>query len=509
MIAALLISAGLCYYLSLPFASVLQGGNYRARAILRAKKELVLCGVFFLIVSIGVVFFSLLAPSIFKGVLSLICYLLTGAFIFVVHRKMKMPLIFTNRLVRLLVLATGLYGVIVFPLCFTKFWSLWSITPILSPLILVAAMIVIAPFEKRNNAKYVRRAKEKLDSMSAIKIAITGSYGKTSVKANLDLLFSAKHKTLVSPANYNTPLGFAKTMECASGKEEYVILEMGARRKGDIREMCEIVHPTIGVITGIAPQHLETFGSIGNILEEKGELSRSVAKENPVFFNLTDPEVRKLYNERQGSKIGVGFKDADYLIENLDITEKGSSFILTHGEKEIFFTIPGVGVAFVVNFSLAAVVALELGLSEEQVAEGAERAYPAPHRFEVVSRGAVTIIDDSYNVNPVGAQSALTSLGFFSGRRKIVYTSGIVELGSAEIEYNKALGKEIAQSVTIAIVCEGKYGDLVVDGIRESRSEMPIIRVKDTREASTLFASLLKEGDVLLIMSDLPRDYLL
>lgn len=511
MIALLLISAGLAYFFSLPFASVLQGGNYRIRTYFtRAKKDILLCFVWCLCCTGGGIAAVLCCGRILLTACIFLIYWSMGVFTWFIHRVMKMPVTFTNRLVRLLVVNTFLYGLLIFGLYFTSFYALWAAFPALIPVCLPLGALIMNPIEKKNNERYLARAKEKLSHSKGIKIGITGSYGKTSIKTDLDRLLSLSYKTLVTPANYNTPLGIAKTMEVSDGREEILILEMGARRKGDIRELCELVSPTIGVLTGIAPQHLETFKSEEAILWEKGELGRFVPAEGIVFYNLTDSKVRRLYEERQGRKIGVGFEDAEYLIGDLEMSAAGSSFRISRGGEEVLsLDIPIVGKAGVVNCALAAVVALTIGLSREAIEQGAKTLYPAPHRFEVTKVGEFTVIDDSYNINPIGAVSALESLAYFEGDRRVVYASGIVELGEKEADINRELGRKLAANADLAILAEGRYGDYVAEGISEYDPNFRIIRVKDTAEASLLFKKILRKGDVLLIMSDLPRDYLL
>lgn len=508
MMGSIVISAGIAYFLSLPFASVLQGGGYRLKALLRAKRPLFACLSYF-VLSAGIegVVFALLS-GVVASILTFLLYVATGLFVFLTYEKMHISMHFTHRLVRLLVFSIFIYIAVFIGVFFVDLNGFWAVTPALSPFVLALSAAILSPFEKRNNARYIRRAKKKLQEHPATKLAVTGSYGKTSVKGYLEQLLHMRYGTLSSPENYNTPLGVAKTMEEATGEEQMLVLEMGARRRGDISELCELVRPDIGVITGIAPQHLETFGSIDNILAEKNVLAESVAASNPVFYNLTDPLVRGLYEKRQGKKIGVGYENADYLISDRVFDAKGSSFTLSKGDRSERITMPCVGAACVVNFSLAAAVALELGVLWEDVASAAKRAYPPAHRFEVVKSGAVTVIDDSYNVNPVGASVALESLRLFEGSRKIVYTSGMVELGEKEQEHNFSLGEKIADVASVAIVAEGRYGDAVARGIR-SKKDIVLFRVQDTKAASALFGDILKSGDVLLIMSDLPRDYLL
>ncbi|HAE88785.1 MAG TPA: hypothetical protein DCG79_02820, partial [Clostridiales bacterium] len=223
MIATILISAGLTYFLSLPFASVLQGGGYRLKALLRAKKELLACALYFSFVAAAESVVILRFPFVLVCVWTSVFYLFTGAFVFLVHRKMRIDMHYTPRLVRLLIATTALYILGFIGLFFLSFNGLWAVTPALAPLFLALSAQVILPVEKANNRRYIRKAKASLSETRATKIGVTGSYGKTSVKHYLEGLLSAKYFTLVSPENYNTPLGVARTMQEATGREEMLV----------------------------------------------------------------------------------------------------------------------------------------------------------------------------------------------------------------------------------------------------------------------------------------------
>ena len=510
MIAWIVISAGIAYFLSLPFASLLQGANYSPKTYFhRAIRPIVICLIDCCIIIVLSLLVFLFCRGILRGLLWALLYVVDGVFTLWLHRKMRMRLTVTNRLARLLIVTVLVYIILYFPFYFASLSFLWTAFPATAPFVLIFSELIVVPFEKKNNARYLRKAKKALAETQAIKIGITGSYGKTGVKSALEQLLSVQYRTLATPANYNTPLGIAKTMELSDGEEEILILEMGARRTGDIQELCDIVSPTIGIITGIAPQHLETFGSIQSILEEKNTLSLAVPSESVVYFNVADERVRGLYEKRVGEKVGVGYENADRLILDPIVTENGTEFLLKSGDRSIRVEIPLYGKAAITDVAVAFAVALDLGVSSELLCERAKRIRPAPHRFEVMKKGSVTIIDDSYNINPIGAAAALDSLSLFPAKRRIVYVSGIVELGNETVKENLMLGKNIAETCSFAIVANGRYGDLVVQGLLAEKPSFPILRVSDTTEATASFRKLLKEEDLLLIMSDLPRDYLL
>lgn len=511
MIGALFISAVIAYFYSLPFLSLLQGGNYRVQTyLIRAERYIVFSSLYFFSLAVTILLTEWLLLSVWRYLYYILLSAVTIGVVFAVKAKMRMPLTRTKRWLRLSVGTVGLYLLFFFGLLFGRGAYLLSVTPALVPIIVPLASAIISPFEKRNNAKYILEAKKKISESHARVIGITGSYGKTSVKNDLKGLLSAKYEVLASPANYNTPLGVAKTMQGASGKEEILIFEMGARQTGDIRELCDITSPDIGIITGVAPQHLETFGSLQEIVREKESLAYAIPQEGMVFFNTTDPYVREMYERFQGNKIGVGEDKGEYLISETRVTAKGMTFRLSKGREFLDFALPIWGRAAVVDFALSAAVAWELGVDLEDLVRGGSALSPSPHRFEVMTQGDVTILDDSYNINPVGAAAALDTLSAFPAERRIVYCSGMVELGREEEELNASLGRQLASVADEVILGGGKYGEMVAAGLTDAGYPLhKIRRVCDTAEASALFKGFLKKGDVLLVMSDLPRDYLI
>ena len=508
MIAVFFLSCILAVIYSLPFATLFQSAGYRFSVCLkRGKKYYLLSVAYFAVFAAAGILFRRFDGLVFR-ILSYSLFLPTVAFLFLIFRKMHLKIHPTRRFARLLSCQAIVYAGAIFPLVFTDFSVVWCVSPILAPFALLIAAFLLQPIEKLNNDRYSKRAKRRLSEMKATKIGITGSYGKTSVKTALNAFLSELFSVAVTPANYNTPLGIAKTLKTVSGEEDFFIAEMGARRKGDIRELCDLVSPDLGILTGIAPQHLETFGSIQAILAEKNELARSVPEKGCVFFNVADDLVRVLSEKRSGEKRTVGFERADYLIENLRISSNGTAFDLVFGGKRLAFETPLLGKGSAIDVALAASVALFVGADQEKIVAAAKNLKPAPHRLEAIRKGDLLILDDSYNVNPIGVKVALETLDAIEGKRKLVYTSGMVELGEKETENNFLLGKEIARVSDLAIVLSGRYGDLVVKGLLSSCfPKESIVRVGSTEEATALFSRLVRSGDVLLITSDLPQEY--
>ena len=508
MIGAIVFSLGIGYFYSLPYASVLQGGGYRAGVYFRRAKRYILISVlYFCVVAAPLILAETYLRTAPKYLLCLFVFILTSVVLFFIGHAMNVRVTVTNRLVRLLVADLVIAAAICLPTYDTPLTLLCAALPALTPVLLPVAALILAPFEKRNNRKYIRAASDRLLTVKE-RIGITGSYGKTSVKTFLDRFLSAMYVVLATPENYNTPLGIARSVQLLTEDTEVFLSEMGARRIGDISELVEMVRPTTGVITGIAPQHTETFGSLENIMREKERLSLGIPN-GRVYFNLCDERVRILYDRRIGDKAGVGYENADAIISDLAVTLKGTSFRLRYGGYDFSVDIPLLGRAAAEDVALAAVVALDLGVDVEKIQAMAKDIPVVPHRAEVLYSGGLTIIDDSYNINPVGAAAALETLSMLPAERRVVYTSGMVELGAEGERLNAEYGRRIAAVCDVALVQSSAYGDAVVRGIESAGGHTRILRVRDTEEATALFPSVVGAGDILLLTSDLPRDYLL
>ncbi|NLZ45250.1 MAG: UDP-N-acetylmuramoyl-tripeptide--D-alanyl-D-alanine ligase, partial [Clostridiales bacterium] len=211
--------------------------------------------------------------------------------LFLKPQKAKKPLVYTARVKRLLATYVVVYGLIILSVfLFGGMWTKLLITAIASggiPLILLFCNLINKPIELSINRHYINDAKRILKSNKNLNIiGVTGSFGKTSVKFYLNTLLRAKYNVLATPESYNTPLGIVRTVrEKLKATHQIFICEMGARNVGDIKEICDIVHPNHGVITSIGEQHLETFKTLDNITNTKFELADSLSDNGMLFVN--------------------------------------------------------------------------------------------------------------------------------------------------------------------------------------------------------------------------------
>lgn len=375
---------------------------------------------------------------------------------------------------------------------------------VVAPLFINLSTCALYPYFERKNAKFIERNCAKLVESNAIRIGITGSYGKTSCKNILCALLQRKYSVICTEKNYNTPMGIALTAERMTGKEDIFIAEMGARRRGDISYLADLVKPHYSITTGVCSQHLATFKSVHNIFWEKSELSKRTQILS--VFNCNDKYALKMYKECKAKKLKVCVnKEGDVYATDISCDERGSRFKLIYKDRTLELQTKLLGRHNVINIALCAALALELDVDERAVCDAVKELKPIPHRLEYIYSNGIHILDDSYNSNPLGIRSATEVLAGFSGR-KIVLSQGLVECGRKCAELNKNVGRELAYRADVVILC-GRNAKNIEKGLTECGYEGKIYRFRDLKRAQAHFKEILQIGDVLLLQNDLPDIY--
>lgn len=420
------------------------------------------------------------------------------------HAKKKF--VFTARIKRLYVVHTLML--------LLASWALPVIWPLLLPLLVALSGLLAWPIEKIISEYYFRDARRKLlANPGLIRIGITGSYGKTSVKHILGAILSEKYPTLITPASFNTPMGVSRAIrERLLPSHQVFVGEMGARHVGDIKEMCRLVQPTIGILTSVGPQHLETFKTIERIARTKYELIDALPQEGSHSYFYDDGAIcSQLYAKTQKTKTLCGRNPemADCWCDNVRVSSQGSTFMLhIKGKGSQECTTRLLGEHSLQNILLAAACASDLGLSLRQIAHGIEKLQPVKNRLELITRsGGFTIINDAFNANPVGAKAALEVLRQFP-RRRIIITPGMVELGEREDEYNREFGRAMVGCADIAILVGRNRTLPIEEGLKEGGFAPENIFRVDSLDASTrLLHTLVQPTDTVLYENDLPDHY--
>jgi UDP-N-acetylmuramoyl-tripeptide--D-alanyl-D-alanine ligase len=386
-----------------------------------------------------------------------------------------------------------------------------------APLAVVLANLLLAPVQSAINARYLRSARRRLRQFAPTVVAITGSYGKTSTKYFLHVLLGEHHNTLKTPQSFNTLMGVCRVINDQLQPEHQVFLvEMGAYRRGDIRELADLVCPRIGILTAIGPQHLERFKTLDNIAAAKYELVESLPPSGIAVFNSDDPRCRELADRTRGVKVlryGLDGSQPGLRVwaEGIDQNIQGQSFTLVDSEGHRAATHTTLmGRHNVLNMLGAACVALEMGMSLEAIARAIPKIQPAPHRLQLLQgAGGVTVIDDSYNANPIGAAEALEVLRQFTTGRRVLVTPGMVELGELEAEQNEEFGAKAAKVCDYVLLVGPRQTRAILKGLEREHFPRERVRiVRDLTEATAELQRLVRAGDVVLFENDLPDLYI-
>jgi UDP-N-acetylmuramoyl-tripeptide--D-alanyl-D-alanine ligase len=396
-------------------------------------------------------------------------------------------------------------------------WLYYLIMGIMSYLnyfIILFDNVINRPVEAYVNVYFRNKAIDKLNSMNNMDvIGITGSYGKTSTKNIVYDILNVKYNVFKTPENYNTPYGLMISINNFLDKyNDYFIAEMGACKRGDIKEMCDLVHPKYGILTKIGIAHLETFGSEENIQKTKFELIESLPEDGIGVLNGDDPKQVDyiLKNNCKIVWIGIDNKRVNYLAKDIVLTNKGTKFTLKVKGRDVEYPFETklLGKANIYNILAGIALGHELGISIKDLQSAVKKVQPVEHRLCMGRYYDINLIDDAYNANPQGCAMAIEVLAKMPGK-KIVVTSGMIELGSKSYEENKKLGVEIAEAKIDEVILIGKnQTEPINDGLVESGYNKKKIHVLNNVMDAFPLMRQLKEGDTyVLLQSDLPDTF--
>jgi UDP-N-acetylmuramoyl-tripeptide--D-alanyl-D-alanine ligase len=382
----------------------------------------------------------------------------------------------------------------------------------LVPLFVLLAYLATYPVESAIKRWYFNDAKRILAKRPDVKKAgITGSYGKTSSKFILGTILSERYNTLITPSSYNTSMGVTRVIrEQLKPEHEVFVAEMGARYKGDIKELCELVQPEYGIITSVGKQHLTTFGSFDNVIAEKSELLKALPASGTAVINGDNEHCRKMAEACSCGNVLFFGLDGDGLYmkaQDVRTGESGSVFTLVTSDGEsVKCSTRLLGRQNILNIAGAAACAKQMGLTLAEIANGISKLEPVEHRLQLIP-GPVTVIDDAFNANPEGTKYALEVLREFKGRR-IIVTPGMVELGDEEDALNREFGRAIANSADIAILVGKGHVEPIREGLlSEGFDPDYIIKTDSLKSASELLPLYTTPGCVVLFENDLPDNY--
>jgi UDP-N-acetylmuramoyl-tripeptide--D-alanyl-D-alanine ligase len=456
---------------------------------------------------------------------------LAAAGVQLLRRHQTKPLVFTPRARRLFGVALalpalGLAAAAVALIAGAPLWvgpvaglaiGLGSI--VAAPELLFVANAAVRPIQSLDNRRFVDRAKRKLADVGPLVIGITGSFGKTTTKACVDSVAELRGPSYATPASFNSYLGVVRAInEGLTSRHRSFVVEMGAYRRGDVAELCELVRPRIGVLTAIGPAHLERFGSIDAIEQAKGELAEALPPDGTFVTSADDERCVRAAGRTQARVLLFSTAQApgaEITAHDISMAEGTTRFTLrrasaTGQPEETPVRTRLLGRHNVANLLAAAAVGVSMELPLDAIARALARVTPPAHRLSpILNRQAgIVVIDDAYNSNPVGAAAALEVLGSHSATRRVLVTPGMVELGEREEEENQAFGRRAAEVCDLVVLVGEERSRPILDGLHAAAfPDSQIHVVANTAEAQTLLAQTTRRGDVVLFENDLPDLY--
>jgi len=364
-----------------------------------------------------------------------------------------------------------------------------------------ARILIVHPKEKAKILASGRIFKKH----KAIKIAIAGSYGKTSMKELLLAVLSEGKNVAATPANMNVASSHAIFAESLSGKEDILLIEYGEGGPGDVKRFAQTTHPTHGIITGLAPAHLDHYKSVEAAGEDIFSLAQYLKNKN-IYVNSESPSTEtfiqpefNLYNQ----KGALG-----WVVRDIKINLKGTSFSLKKANKEIAVKSTLLGRHQVGPIALSVTLAEHFGMSSEQIIAGVASAKSFEHRMQAYQLSGGWVIDDTYNGNIEGVRAGTQLLIDLSAKRKIYVTPGLVDQGKENEGVHLEMGRLIAGSKPdLVVLMKNSVTDFIVKGLKFGGYKGTTRIEENPLQFYNNLGDFIASGDIVLMQNDWPDNY--
>lgn len=371
---------------------------------------------------------------------------------------------------------------------------------IVVPLLLGEVLI-----QKPKTRRMAAAARQKIAKHPGLKIAVAGSFGKTTAKEVLKAVLSEGKKVAATPGNMNTVIGNSRFIMKLDGDEDIIVFELGEARVGDVKELCELVQPQMGIITGINEAHLSTFGTVENTITTIFELQDYLG-DKPIYKNKESVLLRtrlKADDPRAYDKSGVG----SWKVSDIHTTIQGTHFTLTKGKKRIKVESQLLGEHHVGLLAAVVAIADDLGMSMAQIEAGLAKTKPFEHRMQPYKLAGAWVIDDTYNGNSEGVEAGLKLLKGLEAKRRIYVTPGLVEQGDQTHDIHQKIGEQIAKAADVAVLMQNSTTQDIMRGLEKAGFKGKVQVVADPLTFYTHLEYFVAAGDVVLMQNDWTDNY--
>jgi UDP-N-acetylmuramoyl-tripeptide--D-alanyl-D-alanine ligase len=331
-------------------------------------------------------------------------------------------------------------------------------------------------------------------------IGITGSVGKSTTKELIAEVLSQKYRTLKNMGNLNNEIGLPLSILRMTESHQRAVLEMGFYVPGEIKQLCEIANPIVGVITNIGTVHAERAGSIEAIAKGKAELIEYLPPNGTAILNFDDPYARSMAEKTQAKVLFYGLDPKAHLwadqIEGLGL--QGIRFCLHYKNEQLFLRVPLIGQHSVHTALRAAAVGLVEGLTWQEIIHGLQQGHTQLRLAAVTTTTGALILDDTYNASPDSVMAALNLLNELQGD-KCAVLGDMLELGLYEKQGHEMVGVRSAQVVKRLVTVGEKAKTIAYAAKRSGLPDHVVTSVDTVEEAIKILKGTFKKNDVVLI----------
>lgn len=341
------------------------------------------------------------------------------------------------------------------------------------------------------------------DKFSIPVIAVTGSMGKTTTKDMVAAVLEEKLSCKKNKGNLNNEYGLPLTLLELMSFHEALVVEMGMRNRGEIAALAKLAKPQIGIITNVGPTHLETLKTVENVARGKQELAQALPENGYLILNGDDLRVRQMAQESKAQSIFFGIDGAHLDLKAHQIADRGFhgvEFSLAHN-KSYRYHLPLPGRYNIYNALAALAVGQIFQLEEKSMQQGLAKFQPSPLRMQKRKLpGGITLINDTYNANPLSMEMALKALLQMKGSRHIAVLGDMLELGEMSSKAHHRLGKIVQELGIHLLLTTGVGGEEIAKGAVEAGMEQEqVIYCQRKNDLSSLLQTILRRDDVVLL----------
>jgi len=389
-------------------------------------------------------------------------------------------------------IAFGLAVILIYPFL----WAYLAVVPLLMGRELST---------KPKHARLVKQSATTFAKHPGIRIAVAGSYGKTTMKELLNTVLSEGLNVAATPANKNVAVSHAQFAQKLKGNEDVLIIEYGEGAPGDVPRFAEVTQPTHAVITGLAPAHLDQYKT----LQAAGEdifAAADYLKGKHVYVNDESPAIKPFLKsgyELFDQKGALGWQ-----VSKVRIGLDGTDFTLTKGKQSLALHSGLVGRHQIGYLSFVAALALQLGLTKQQVTTGLAKTAPFEHRMQPYQLSGAWIVDDTYNGNLEGIRAGTQLLHELKAQRKIYVTPGLVDQGEETKRVHREIGELIgAAQPDLVVLMKNSVTPYIEAGLKKSGFKGELRIETDPLDFYTNLAHFVASGDLVVMQNDWTDNY--